>query len=76
VTNIGIRPTFSSNENRPHVETHLLEFEEEIYGQDLRLTFLTRLRDEQRFPSVDALVAQIQNDISQAWEILGVRSEE
>lgn len=70
VTNIGTRPTFTSGIQVPHVETHILEWSESIYGQDLRLDFVQRLRDEQRFPSVEALVAQIQTDIGMARVIL------
>jgi len=70
VTNIGTRPTFTSGEQAPHVETHILDLHEEIYNQELRLEFVERLRDEQRFPSVETLVAQIQVDIKQARNIL------
>jgi riboflavin kinase/FMN adenylyltransferase len=68
VTNVGVRPTFTTQPDHPHVETHMLDFGEDIYGQDLRLAFLTRLRDEQRFPDVESLVKQIQKDITLARE--------
>jgi len=48
------------------VEAHLLDFEGDLYGQALALDFIARLRDEQRFAGVDALVAQIRKDIAQA----------
>jgi riboflavin kinase/FMN adenylyltransferase len=70
VTNIGMRPTFESNSPVPRVETHLLDFREDIYGKHVQLDFLARLRDEQRFPSVEALVAQIQADIQRARHLL------
>ena len=70
VTNIGTRPTFTSGEQVPHMETHLLDFNEEIYGEKMRLEFVDRLRNEQRFPSVEALVGQIQADIQQARILL------
>jgi riboflavin kinase/FMN adenylyltransferase len=69
VTNIGTRPTFSS-ELATHVEAHILDLHEEIYGHELRLEFVQRLRDEQRFPSVDYLIAQIHSDIDQTRKIL------
>lgn len=69
VTNIGTRPTFSS-ELATHVEAHILNLHEEIYGQELTLEFVQRLRDEQRFPSVDSLIAQIHSDIDQTRKIL------
>lgn len=70
VSNIGTRPTFTSGEQVSHVETHLLDFHQQVYGQEMRLEFVERLRDEQRFPSVEALVTQIQADISLARRLL------
>jgi riboflavin kinase/FMN adenylyltransferase len=52
------------------VETHILNFDSDIYGQEVRLEFITYLREEQRFDSVDALVEQIRYDISQVGEYL------
>jgi riboflavin kinase/FMN adenylyltransferase len=69
VTNIGVRPTISSREGfaRPvSVETHILEFHEEIYDRKVTLEFLVRLRDEHRFPGTEALVAQIRKDVRKA----------
>lgn len=70
VTNIGTRPTFTTDEPNLHVETHILDHQEDIYGKVLDLEFVERLRPEQRFPSVETLVAQIHADISQARKIL------
>ena len=70
VTNIGLRPTFGDEIESPIVETHLLDFEGDLYGQELKLFFIDRLRDEQRFPSPGALVEQIGRDIQRAREIL------
>lgn len=70
VTNVGIRPTFTSQSTAMQVETHLLNFKESIYGQEIKVDFLTRLRDEKRFPNVQALLDQINQDISQAKGIL------
>jgi riboflavin kinase/FMN adenylyltransferase len=70
VTNIGTRPTFSPESSRPTVETHLLDFSGDLYGQELRLEFAARLREERKFPGVDALVAQIRADIEQAASLL------
>jgi riboflavin kinase/FMN adenylyltransferase len=53
------------------VEAHLLDFDRDLYGQSICLEFIARLRDERRFPDVQALVAQIQQDISRGREILG-----
>ena len=71
VTNIGTRPTFTPDEFQPHVEAHLLDFQREIYTQEVRLEFVARLRPEQKFPSVPALLEQIQADITSSRAILG-----
>jgi riboflavin kinase/FMN adenylyltransferase len=60
VTNIGMRPTFG--ETAPTVETHVLDYSGNLYGQTVRLAFVQRLRDERRFEDVDALRAQIDAD--------------
>lgn len=70
VTNIGTRPTFTIGEQTLHVETHLLDHRGDIYGKVINLEFVERLRQEQRFQSVDALVRQIHADIEQARRIL------
>ena len=65
VTNVGVRPTFGGDA-RVSVETHLLDLSAEIYGADVRLTFVLRLRDERRFDSVDLLRDQIRADCNRA----------
>jgi riboflavin kinase/FMN adenylyltransferase len=52
------------------VEVHLLDFDREIYGQDVRLEFVARLRDELKFDSVDMLVEQIWKDVDETRRIL------
>ncbi len=64
VTNVGTRPTFEPG--RVLTEAHLLDFEGDLYGQRLALSFVRRIRDERRFPDVDALVAQIREDAERA----------
>jgi riboflavin kinase/FMN adenylyltransferase len=66
-TSIGIRPTFDV-EPRATVETFILDFDEDIYGQEMRIDLLERLRGELRFESVDDLVAQMHKDIVQTRE--------
>ncbi|RLC67432.1 MAG: hypothetical protein DRI48_02345 [Chloroflexi bacterium] len=68
VTNIGTRPTFA--DKRLVVEAHLLDFEAHLYDQVLTLDFIARLRDELAFPTLNALVGQIQEDITRARDIL------
>ena len=62
VVNVGVRPTFA--ETTLAVEAHLLDFSGDLYGRRVRLDLLDRLRDEMRFPSVDALKAQIARDVA------------
>jgi riboflavin kinase/FMN adenylyltransferase len=69
VSNIGVRPTFEEQTTGPRVEAHILNFDKDIYGEEIELEFAAHLRDEQRFPSVEALIAQIQADIRQAEAI-------
>jgi riboflavin kinase/FMN adenylyltransferase len=61
-TSIGIRPTFDV-EPRPTVETFIIDFDEDIYGQEMRIELLERLRGELKFESVDDLVAQMHRDV-------------
>lgn len=67
VTNVGVRPTFDGSSVT--VEAHLLDFDREIYGSPLELTFETRLRSEKRFSGIAELVAQIRTDVKsgRAW---------
>jgi len=69
--NIGINPTFTPDKQIPNVEVYLLDFDREIYGQEVRLEFVARLRDEVKFDSVDVLVEQIWKDVAQVRELLG-----
>jgi riboflavin kinase/FMN adenylyltransferase len=70
VTNIGLRPTFHSEHPRVTVETHLFDYSGNLYDSQLCLDFIQRIRGEQRFESADALVKQIQLDISHARRLL------
>lgn len=76
VTNIGVRPTFDQQELVPHVEAHLLDFDQDLYGKEIRLEFIHRLRDEQRFPNPQSLVAQIYQDIERGRLILSEVTQE
>ncbi|HEY1170410.1 MAG TPA: bifunctional riboflavin kinase/FAD synthetase [Verrucomicrobiae bacterium] len=67
--NIGMRPTLREPKPVLHVEAHLLDFTADIYGQSIELSFVEKLRDEQRFPSLDALKEQISSDIQQVREL-------
>ncbi len=68
VANIGYSPTF--DDHIFTVEVHILDFEQEIYGEDIRVNFIHRLRAEEKFSGIDALSDQINKDILHAREIL------
>ncbi len=68
VVNIGFNPTFA--DKTLSIETHLFDFKEDIYGKTLNVLFIERLRDEIRFASPEALIAQIDRDITRARGIL------
>jgi riboflavin kinase/FMN adenylyltransferase len=61
VSNVGIRPTFGGDSDA-EIETHVVDFNRQIYGEKIRVRFLYRLRDEIKFESVEALKAQIDHD--------------
>ena len=64
--NIGLRPTLQQAAPVLRVEAHLLDFDGDLYGEEMELTFVEKLRDEQKFSSVEALRAQIARDIQAA----------
>jgi riboflavin kinase / FMN adenylyltransferase len=70
VTNIGIHPTFTPEKQSVNIETHLLDLDDNLYGQDMKLEFVEHLRGEKKFSSVEALVAQIRADITHSKEFL------
>ena len=61
-TSIGLRPTFDDGQNRT-IEAFLLDFSEDIYDQPLRLEFVKRLRGEEKYDTVEALMEQIDRDV-------------
>ena len=65
-----MRPTFDTGRGLL-VEAHLIGFDGDLYGQQLRIAFLERMRGEKRFDSVDELVEQMQRDVAEAQEIVG-----
>ena len=68
--NIGTNPTFTPAKQTLNVEAYLLDFDRDIYDEELRLEFVARLRDELKFDSVAALVEQIREDVEKTGEIL------
>ena len=70
ITNIGLRPTFGDVE-APVIETHVFDFDRDLYDRELRLSFVQRLREERTFADVDALRAQIDADARTARRLFG-----
>ena len=68
ITNIGTRPTFEAGEETV-IESHVLEFDRDLYDARVRLGFVQRLRDEKKFEGVDALKAQIEADRARALDL-------
>ena len=68
--NVGVRPTFVTGRG-VLVEAYLIDFDGDLYGRELRIDFLQRLRGEQRFESVDALVEQMARDVEEARRVAG-----
>ncbi len=67
VTNIGLRPTFGQGERT--IETHIPDFNEDLYDQDFSIEFIKRLRGERKFDSLEELIEQIKKDVALAREI-------
>jgi riboflavin kinase / FMN adenylyltransferase len=72
---IGVRPTFETG-RAELIEAHLLDFEGDLYGQTLDLTFLARLRGERRFASAEALIKQMRIDVRRTREIATERARD
>jgi len=66
VINLGRRPTFEGRSHQRILEVHILDFNRDIYGQELEVIFVSKLRGEQKFVSTDALKTQIAADIDAA----------
>ncbi len=68
ITNIGYRPTFG--DDKLLIETHIFDFEGDLYGKEVKVNFAKRLRDEKKFDGVDSLVSQIKIDVLEVEKIL------
>jgi riboflavin kinase/FMN adenylyltransferase len=66
-TNVGVAPTFERGENR--IEAYLIDFEGDVYGRIVDVSFVRRIRPEKRFSGVEELKEQIARDVEQARRI-------
>lgn len=69
ICNIGTRPTVGDNKERT-IETHILNFDEDIYGLDIKIEFVDKIRNEQKFPSMEMLRTQLLKDKEFAYNLL------
>ncbi len=69
VASLGVRPTVNGKE--PLLEAHLFDFDGDLYGKKINVEFAEKLRDEEKFDSLDAMVQQIHRDAAHAREMLG-----
>ena len=71
VASVGTRPTIGGK--KMLLEVHIFDFDEEIYGQELQVEFIEKIRDELNFPDVDALIEHMTSDVASAKQILSDR---
>ena len=62
VTNVGVKPTIDDSNGVKNMETHIFDFNKDIYGKQIRVEFLEKIREEKRFENMDELAAQIKKD--------------
>jgi riboflavin kinase/FMN adenylyltransferase len=65
---VGTRPTFGEGERT--VETYLLDYKGDLYGKEITIEFVRKVRDERRFPSAQQLIAQMRKDVQEVHAIL------
>jgi riboflavin kinase/FMN adenylyltransferase len=71
MANIGHRPTIGDrSEDNPLVEVNLFDFDGDLYGKQIHVCFIDRIRDEEKFDSLDELKAQLEQDREKAKQIL------
>ena len=68
---LGRRPTFYEHAEMSLLEAYVLDFDGDLYGDEVKVRFVARLRGEERFESVEALVAQMQRDVEATRRVLG-----
>lgn len=68
--NIGSRPTFNNNADNRSIEVHIFDFDADIYGEEITLHFVDKIRHEQKFSGIDALIDQLNQDKISAKKVL------
>jgi riboflavin kinase/FMN adenylyltransferase len=73
VASLGVRPTVATaSAKEPVLEAHLFDFDGDLYGKRIQVEFVRKLRNEEKYPDLDAMVQQIDRDAIAARKILGV----
>ncbi len=70
MANVGYKPTFKDDQKMPSLEVHVFDFNKEIYGKSISVTWLKRIRDEKKFNGIDELITQLHADKSRTYEII------
>ncbi len=73
MVNIGLKPTFNTSPEST-IEAHIFDFADDIYGENVEVVFRLKLRSEQKFPSVDALLEQLQLDAQKTCSVLNYKA--
>lgn len=68
--NIGMRPTFNNNADNRSIEVNIFDFSEDIYGKEITLIFIDKIRDEQKFDGIEGLVNQLKEDKKAVLQVL------
>jgi riboflavin kinase/FMN adenylyltransferase len=71
--NVGMRPTFHQHAEQPLLEAHLIDFDQDLYGQNLRIEFVDLLRSERRFAGIDEISEQLKKDVENARTVLSAK---
>jgi riboflavin kinase / FMN adenylyltransferase len=71
MANVGYKPTFNNDQKKPAIEVHVFDFQKEIYGETIGITWINRIRDEKKFNSIHELIDQLKEDKKQTIEIMG-----
>lgn len=71
--NIGTRPTFNNNADNRSIEVNIFDFSGDVYGKNITLVFMDKIREERKFPGIDALVVQLKADKEVAMKLLANR---
>ena len=72
VASLGVRPTVAADQREMLLEAHLFDFDDDIYGKRIEVEFVKKLRNEEKFPDLGAMVQQIERDAAAARKVLGV----